>query len=52
MKPRLSILPSLVLGLSFVLPAPATGQDLEDLKDEVLEEVASPELQKLSQEIV
>jgi aminobenzoyl-glutamate utilization protein B len=52
MKPRLSIPLSLALGLSFLLPAPATSQNLERLKEEVLEEVASPELQKLSQEIV
>ena len=46
--------PFLAVLISFLsaVPGPALGQDLSDLKAEVLEEVASPELQKLSQEIV
>ena len=41
-----------VLGLSLLFPIQLPGQDLETLKDQILAEVASPELQKLSQEMV
>jgi aminobenzoyl-glutamate utilization protein B len=48
---------TLVLALSTILlfqalPPQARGQDLESLQEEVLAEVASPELQKLSQVMV
>jgi len=40
------------LGLALISPIQLRGQELETLKAEVLAEVASPELQKLSQEMV
>ncbi|MBT8396212.1 MAG: amidohydrolase [Gemmatimonadetes bacterium] len=40
------------LGVSLLCTPSVRGQNLEDLKKEVLEEVASPELLKLSQEMV
>ncbi len=48
---RLALTPLLVVPLLFALPG-AAAQDLDDLRKEVLEEVATPELQKLSQVIV
>ncbi len=41
-----------VLGLALISPIQLRGQELETLKAEVLAEVTSPELQKLSQEMV
>lgn len=48
--PRLSL--PLLLGLAVLTPLQTQGQDLKDLKEEVLKEVATPELMKLSQEMV
>lgn len=45
-------LPPLILALALALPTAAWAQDVESLQDEVLAEVASPELQKLSQVMV
>ena len=41
-----------VLGLGLLSPIQLRGQELETLKDQILAEVGSPELQKLSQEMV
>ncbi len=49
-RPRLSL--TLLLGLALLAPQHSRGQDLKDLKEEVLKEVATPELLKLSQEMV
>jgi aminobenzoyl-glutamate utilization protein B len=49
-RPGLSL--TLLLGLALLAPLQSRGQDLKDLKEEVLKEVATPELQKLSQEMV
>ncbi len=49
---RVGLTPILFLVLALFPCVPLSGQDLEDLKEEVLEEVASPELRKLSQEMV
>jgi len=43
---------ALALGLASGFPVHLSAQNLEDLKEEVFEEVSSPELRKLSQEMV
>lgn len=48
----LASLPMSILLLALFLHLPAQGQTLEELQEEVLEEVASSELRKLSQEMV
>ncbi len=52
MTPRSPSLLAGMLALALLAPLPGEGQDLERLKEEVLAEVSSPELRKLSQEMV
>ena len=49
-RPRLTL--TWALGLYLLSPLPLQGQDPETLREQVLAEVSSPELMKLSQEMV
>ena len=49
---RFGLLSTCLLILSALAPTQTMGQNLDRLKEEVLAEVATPELQKLSQEMV